>query len=790
MWLSLFLFFLLPTLHSQNSNTGIKQVYGVIQTENEPLSEVNIRVEGTSRGTQTDENGRYSMEVRNGEVLQFSHIGYRTFFVIVEDVTEELNLEMFPVSNELGEVIINADVRKPQNSVSSIIEEEVLNVDLPMPTGTLNPYKSGFATGYIPGRLVQNGLPLIETLNGKVASLRVIKNQIFIRDLPVRVLVDGLPSPILPDSQLLVDGLPSPILPDSQLVEDIFVFRNTRTVYIRTIANLSIAQQKRDRANERIKNQNFYQDDAVRADSDMQSTNSASNPVAVVSGPLRKIKGEISFAESPMPEVNVTVENTNRGTTTNAKGRYQIKARTGEVLVFSYVGFKAVRLIVEDVTSELSFEMIANENVLDEVVVKAKSRDGERSSYTKKAEREFYTSMGRFDPKKAGYNSGYIDGDDLNPASVNLLDFMAGKVAGLTVNPITGEVVIRGGTGSIEANTPPLWEVDGVVLTQIPPLDVANIKDIRVLKSISSLTRYGPQSAGGVIVIQTRSGNFEAKDGAAVLNTDLANSNFYNNDALANSEFARALENVSELRTQLQSENNPERLKAIAYQFEALDMNFDAIEAYKKVFGLRPRYAQSYRDLAQAYVQAEQFKPAWRMYMGYINQGYPTGLEGIGELVYDEMEWLYFRRKNQTQIKEVFQTQSEDLMDFQTDVRFVFEWNTSEAEFDLEFVSPDRRAYVFEHTLEANQLLINTEKRTGFSSKRFFIEDIMEGDWLINLSYKGNKKSAPTYFKMTAYYNWGKVDETKVVQVYKLNPSDDQKIQLLKINRQTLLASR
>ena len=105
-------------------------------------------------------------------------------------------------------------------------------------------------------------------------------------------------------------------------------------------------------------------------------------------------------------------------------------------------------------------------------------------------------------------------------------------------------------------------------------------------------------------------------------------------------------------------------------------------------------------------------------------------------------------------------------------------------------MSPDLRAYEFEHTLAANQDLITEEKRIGYSSKRFFIEDIMDGDWLLNLTYKGNKKSAPTYFKLTAYYNWGKVNQVKLVKVYKMGPEDNQKIQLLRVNRQTLFASR
>ena len=66
----------------------------------------------------------------------------------------------------------------------------------------------------------------------------------------------------------------------------------------------------------------------------------------------------------------------------------------------------------------------------------------------------------------------------------------------------------------------------------------------------------------------------------------------------------------------------------------------------------------------------------------------------------------------------------------------VFEWNTSEAEFELEFVSPDKRSYSFDHSLVANNELIIDEKRIGYTSKMFEIEDLGKGDWLINLIYK------------------------------------------------------
>jgi len=169
-------------------------------------------------------------------------------------------------------------------------------------------------------------------------------------------------------------------------------------------------------------------------------------------------------------------------------------------------------------------------------------------------------------------------------------------------------------------------------------------------------------------------------------------------------------------------------------------------------------------------------------------QGNDVSSEGIGELIYNDMEWLYFSRRNQTDIKEKFIPKSENLFDFRNDVRIVVEWNSSEAEFDLEFVNPELRSYIFDHSLAGNQELITDEKQKGYSSKEFFIDDLKEGEWLVNITYKGNKKPEPTYFKITKFYNWGKATQTKEIAVYKFQNERD-KIQLMYFNKALLVAT-
>ena len=51
------------------------------------------------------------------------------------------------------------------------------------------------------------------------------------------------------------------------------------------------------------------------------------------------------------------------------------------------------------------------------------------------------------------------------------------------------------------------------------------------------------------------------------------------------------------------------------------------------------------------------------------------------------------------------------------DIRIVFEWSSSEAEFTLEFINPQQQVYKIEHTLSDNSALILDEKLKGYAQK-------------------------------------------------------------------------
>lgn len=88
------------------SVSSTKNISGVVKDETgEPVIGANVVVKGTTNGTVTDMNGRYSLEVPEGGVLQISYIGYNTQEVKVGS-GDVVNVSLREDSEALDEVVV------------------------------------------------------------------------------------------------------------------------------------------------------------------------------------------------------------------------------------------------------------------------------------------------------------------------------------------------------------------------------------------------------------------------------------------------------------------------------------------------------------------------------------------------------------------------------------------------------------------------------------------------------------------------------------------------------------
>ena len=101
--LTLFLAFIVQFSFAQE-----KTISGTVSDQSGlPLPGVNIIVKGTSRGTQTDFDGNYSINVSTGDVLTFSYLGLQTQEIKV-GASNTINATMLEETATLDEVVVTA----------------------------------------------------------------------------------------------------------------------------------------------------------------------------------------------------------------------------------------------------------------------------------------------------------------------------------------------------------------------------------------------------------------------------------------------------------------------------------------------------------------------------------------------------------------------------------------------------------------------------------------------------------------------------------------------------------
>lgn len=207
----------------------------------------------------------------------------------------------------------------------------------------------------------------------------------------------------------------------------------------------------------------------------------------------RNISGTVRDAadNSVIPGVSVVVEGTNRGTTTNATGKFQLMAKPSETLVFSFTGYENIKVAVRE-KSEIDVQLTFSENILEEVIV---------VGYGTQKEKEVTGAV-------ASVKSDMIM---KSPVS-DLGDAIQGQIAGVNVQASSGRpgeasnVQIRGlgslSTGALE----PLYVVDGIPFQGNPNIAPDQIESIDVLKDGAAASIYGTRASNGVILITTKRG--------------------------------------------------------------------------------------------------------------------------------------------------------------------------------------------------------------------------------------------------------------------------------------------
>ena len=216
-------------------------------------------------------------------------------------------------------------------------------------------------------------------------------------------------------------------------------------------------------------------------------------------------------------------------------------------------------------------------------------------------------------------------------------------------------------------------------------------------------------------------------------------------------------------------EGNLKALKALAYVYQAQGRKEKANNVYKKIFVLAPNEIQSYMDLANSYREVGEFKKAASLYARYAElkkRGILMGQRDSEEVISRDSE-NFFGLKSKVLLSED-RFENKNINSSFKGTRLVFEWNTSEAMFNLTFKNPAGHGYTWENSSIEHHKGSQNKKNPDLSTKEYLIYNFLRGNWQVYLEYHGNNSTAPTYLKVSIYQNYGTEYQSKETKLFKV----------------------
>lgn len=249
-----------------------------------------------------------------------------------------------------------------------------------------------------------------------------------------------------------------------------------------------------------------------------------------------QVSGKVTDAGdgAPLPGASILEKGTTNGVVTDIEGNYKITVANGATLVMSFIGYSTVETAIGGRTT-VDVAMTSDATQLGEVVVTAFGVEREK--------------------KSLGYAMTEVDGSDVATVkTTNVVEALAGKVAGLVVSPNTfgpgssTRVILRG-NNSLTGQNQPLYVVDGIPMDnagfgnssqandagdfdtgEFSRTDFGNgpgdinpddIESISVLKGPNAAALYGSRASNGVILITTKKGTNRKGIGVSFSNSTM-----------------------------------------------------------------------------------------------------------------------------------------------------------------------------------------------------------------------------------------------------------------------------
>jgi TonB-dependent SusC/RagA subfamily outer membrane receptor len=462
---------------------------------------------------------------------------------------------------------------------------------------------------------------------------------------------------------------------------------------------------------------------------------------------------------------------------------------------------------------------------LEEVVVSEKRR-GENPVET------VNIGNGEVDKNRVGVAVQSIGDGQISPITTDVSQAIQGKFSGVQLGreQDISKVTMRT-QNSMQLNNYGLVVIDGVPQEQANSsngnsspqpgfgfVDPENIADITVLKGMAATTRYGTLGANGVILITTKSAKFR-KPGEKPVDRARLTNNIYEGDLSndknipepsyimelkgtpdANAAYAlylkqrmdflasptyfinvfeqfrqrdaavaqRILSNIAELNAK-----NAPLLRILAYAYDANGEFANALKINEQILELDERSAQAKFDVAVSAEDAKKYSLAYTQLSDLLLNKIPS-----------EVDYSKMNKPVTNELRNLLHTKGANLPTTEADkpyanqvyydARILVMWSKSNAQFELQIINPQKRFFTWEHSEVANPQEYFEGIKSDVNTEEFHLIDAEKGDWYLKVNDLAEYATVdPVYLKCIVFYNYGKADQRKEVQIVELLPEGE-----------------
>ncbi|WP_373802754.1 TonB-dependent receptor plug domain-containing protein, partial [Bacteroides heparinolyticus] len=208
----------------------------------------------------------------------------------------------------------------------------------------------------------------------------------------------------------------------------------------------------------------------------------------------QRVTGTVISDEDGQPIVgaSVLVKGTTQGTITDLDGKFTLAnvPSSAKTLVVSYVGMQTQEVAIKPTVRVV---LKSDAEILDELVV---------------------VGYGVTSKKDLTGAITTVSADKIkNEPVLSVGQALQGKTAGLQIVSTGGrtgdgtQISLRG-NGSLRASNDVLYVIDGVPQDNMNNVSPQDIRSISVLKDAASTAIYGSRASNGVVLIETKKGNY------------------------------------------------------------------------------------------------------------------------------------------------------------------------------------------------------------------------------------------------------------------------------------------